>query len=146
MSRVLLDSNIYDKLEHDEEARKKLAAAVDHCQIKVIATPVVADEMRQSPFCGFPDFFPISIEAEAVAVIGHACLGMARLGPGDVYTAHRGSSNNTKDAIIADSADKLADLFVSEDSRCRKRLSQVSTCCQAMSYDYFRAWLLAQTW
>ena len=65
---------------------------------------------------------------------------------GDVLNAHRGESKKTKDARIADSADALAEVFVSEDSRCRKRLAEFSQRCRAMSYTDFRSWALSQSW
>lgn len=131
---------------HDQETRDRLAKGINLGQVVVIATPIVADEMSDSPFRGFPDFFPIKIEVEAVAVLGYARLGMARLGSGDVYKSHRGNSKQIKDAIIAESADKLADIFVSEDVRCRSRLDQISQSCRSMSYGDLRTWLLAQKW
>jgi len=145
MARLLLDSNIYDKSQHDQETRDRLAEGINLGQVVIIATPVVAGELNDSPFRGFPDFFPIKIEAEAVAVLGYARLGMSRLGSGNVYKAHRGNSIQIKDAIIAESADKLADIFVSEDVRCRSRLDQISQRCRSMSYGDLQTWLLAQT-
>jgi hypothetical protein len=88
-----------------------------------------------------PEFFPVQLEPEAVFVLGHAALGMARLGSGEVFEAHRGESNKTRDAIIAESADKLADVFVSEDGRCRKRLARIATRCRPMNFNEFRLWL-----
>ncbi len=99
MTRIFLDVNIYDKLRDDAEARSHLADGVEGGGVAVVTTPVVANEMKHSPFSGFPPFFPVRIEPEAVVVLGHARLGMARLGSGKVFKAHRGGSKKTKDAI-----------------------------------------------
>ena len=140
---VLLDGNIYDRLDVDAEARGLLSRRIASGHVRVIATPVVVDELGNSPFGGLPGWFPIEIEAESVAVLGHWGLGMARLGGGSTYTAHRGESNKIPDAIIADSAESLAGILVSEDRRCRKRLADISRRCSAMNYEQFRAWLSA---
>jgi hypothetical protein len=144
VTRVFLDTNVYDRLRDDLATRTRLATAISRGQVRVVATPVMADEMLVGPFGGFPDYFPVQVEPEAVFVLGHARLGMARLGLGKVFNAHKGSSQNTKDAIVAESADKLADILVSEDRRCRNRLAQLSHSCTAMDFHAFCDWLSAQ--
>ena len=141
MNRILLDCTIYDKLLLDAEARDSLHALIDDVRVKVIATPMVLDELREGPFGGLPDWFPITIEAETVTVLDYAVLDMTRLGGGDIYGEHRGESQKIPDAIIADSADALADILVSEDRRCRERLKKISTRCKGLDYREFREWL-----
>jgi predicted nucleic acid-binding protein len=138
---LLLDVNIYNKLEADPGARATLAHAINAGLARVIATPIVVDELRESPFGGLPNWFPIKLEVENVAVVGYWRIGMARLGDGGVYTAHRGQSNKIPDAIIADSADSLADILVSDDHRCRKRLAEITSRCMAMDYQEFLTWV-----
>ena len=141
MQTILLDSNIYDKLWSDENTRLRLASLILHSKVHVIATPKIVDELTRSPFKGVPDWFDVDEEIEAVAVVGHARVGMARLGSGNVYMHHRGNSQNVEDAIIADSADDLADIAVSEDGRFVRRLNSISGRCHAMGYTQFMAWL-----
>jgi hypothetical protein len=141
MNTVLLDGNVYDKLQADVKTRSALQKLVSRGLVKVIATPIVRDELKRSPFGGFPDWFPVVLEAENVTVLGYATLGMTRLGEGEVYSDHRGESKKIPDAIIADSADGLADILVSEDRRCRERLKQISTRCKGMDYEEFSEWL-----
>ena len=135
---VILDGNIYNALSNDAETRTRLVQAIDDGLVRVIATPVVVDELVDSPFGGVPTWFPIDIETESVAVVGFWRIGMARLGDGEVFTKHRGESNNTPDAILADSANDLADILVTNDRRCRKRLSEISSTCEAIDYAQFR--------
>lgn len=145
MKTLYLDGNIYDKLRDDDTARSALAAKIQSGEFRVIATPIVIGELTDSPFRGIPDWFPVEVEAESAVVLGHARLGMARLGDGEVLIAHRGESKKTKDAIIADSADAYADVLVSEDGRCRNRLSQLSTKCRGLSWVEFRQRLVEGT-
>ena len=67
---------------------------------------------------------------------------MTDLGEGEVHNEHLGASKKQfPDAIIADTADALADVLVTEDPRFRKRLNKISESCQAMKYEEFTAWL-----
>ena len=88
MQTILLDSNIYDELWSDENTRLRLASLILHSKARVIATPKIVDELRRSPFKGVPDWFDVDEEIEAVAVVGHARVDMARLGSGNVYRHH----------------------------------------------------------
>ena len=141
MQTILLDSNIYDKLWSDEKTRLRLASLILYSNVRVIATPKIVDELTRSDFNGVPDWLDVGEEIEAVAVVDHARVGMARLGSGNVYSHHRGNSQNVEDAIIADSADDLADIAVSEDRRFVRRLNSRSGRCHAMGYTQFMAWL-----
>ncbi len=141
MTTILLDANVYDKLQADGESRATLRALVDRGSAKVVATPMILEELQSSPFGGIPDWFPVTVEAENVTVLGYAPLGMTKLGEGVVYGEHRGESSKIPDAIIADSADALTDILVSEDRRCRERLKKISARCTGFDYEQFREWL-----
>lgn len=141
MITVLFDCHIYDKLAVDRATCEAIRSLVDQRTIRVVATPMVLDELRRSPFGGVPDWFPVEIEPESVTVLGFAPLGKTRLGEGDVCTEHRGSSKKIPDAIIADSASSLADILVSEDRRCRDRLKKISTRCKGLDYREFCEWI-----
>jgi hypothetical protein len=144
MVTILLDSNVYDALDQDPTVRSMIATLIAQGDLRMIATPKVLDELHSSPFGGLPDWFPVELEAESAFVLGHAQLGMARLGSGDIYTQHRGESSKVPDAIIADSAHASADILVTEDKRCRKRLQKISDRCRAMTYSEFHEWLVSQ--
>ncbi len=141
MTTILLDGNVYNKLEADGESCARLRALVDRGLARVIATPVVVDELEKSPFRGLPKWFPVSVEAENVTVLNYGRLDMTNLGDGAAYAEHRGESDKIPDAMLADSADALADILVSEDRRCRERLKKISTRCRGLDYNEFREWL-----
>ena len=144
MTKIILDTNIYDKIECDEEVKLRVSALSSSNSICVIATPKIIDEIREGPFCGLPDWFPIQIESESVFVLDHARLDMARLGEGIIYREHRGESNQVEDAIISDSAADMADILVSDDQRLVKRLNDLRTRCIGMNYARFREWLFSE--
>ena len=143
MLTLLLDSNVYDDLLANDIAKSRLAELSCAGRIRVIATPTIVEELvhNNSPFDGVPDWFPVERVHESVFVVGHARLGMAKLGPGDVYGHHRGDSSQIKDAVIADSAETLADIAVSCDNRFRKRLNDVANRCRVMNFEEFQTWL-----
>lgn len=144
MTKIIFDTNIYDRIGDDEASRLKVCELSDSDFICIIVTPKIIDELIQSLFGGLPDWFPICYEPENVAVCGHARSGMARLGEGRDYTEHRGDSNNIADAIISDSAAAMADIVVSEDQRLVKRFNDLRTHCIAMRYATFREWLFTE--
>jgi hypothetical protein len=115
VTKLLLDGNVYDMLRDDDKSRLLLSQLVADGLVQVLATPVVVAELKGSSFSGVPAWFPISVVAEAVTVLGHARLGMARLSSGKLYRVHRGESRKVRDAIIAHSANALADALVSQD-------------------------------
>ena len=141
MNTILLDGNVYDKLQVDEETRAALQALVGTGLVRVIATPMVLEELQRSSFGGLPDWFPVTVEAESVTVLGCAPLGMTKLGDGEVYAEHRGEAKKIPDSIIVDSANAPAHILVLEDRRCRERLKKISTRCRGMHYEEFREWL-----
>lgn len=143
MKTVLLEGNIYNKLEHDLCTRERILRLSESNAIRVIVTPKVKDELEHegSPFHGIPDWFPVHLENEAVVIFDHAHLDQADLGEGEVCSEHLGTSKQVSDAMIADSADTRADVLVTEDERFWKRLNEISESCQAMKYEEFTAWL-----
>jgi hypothetical protein len=144
MVRILLDGNIYGKLAADTVARELLRQRVARTEVTIIATPVLAAELSESPFRGFPNWFPIRVQHDCVAIAGITRSGTARSSIGQMYRAHRGESRgNGRDAIIAQAANSMADIFVSEDGRSRRRLARLSQKCRALSFEEFSNWFRA---
>ena len=140
MKTVLLDGNVYHELARDTETRADLCDCVARGTLRVICTPGIERELRDSPFRGIPDWFPVHYELESVSILPFR-LGETRLGRGGVYRDHRGTSQQRPDAEIADAADTYADLFVTQDKRCRSRAGKYATRCRTLSFPDFRVWL-----
>jgi hypothetical protein len=77
-----------------------------------------------------------------VFILDHSRLDYARLGEGEIFSAHRGTSQQIKDAVIVDAADTDADVFVSEDRRARERYAKRRTGGRALDYARLRTDIL----
>lgn len=142
MIRAVLDANIWDKLAADEQARERIRSLCEALQLGIVMPDTLLQQLEQSPFGGVPDWFPTDVIADSVFVLDHSRLDFARLGEGDVFTAHRGTSQQISDAVIVDAADSDADLFVSEDRRARERYAKLRDPTRALDYLRFRSEIL----
>lgn len=141
MDKVIFDTNIYDKLICDRETCSAISELITGGILSVEVPLTVEDELLESSHKGVPNLFPVERTSDAVFIVGYSKLGSARLGGGEIYTAHRGQSQKVKDAVIADTANSDCNVFVSEDNRCRNRLRELTDKCSCFSYDEFKQWL-----
>ena len=139
MAKFILDSNVFDQLEKRPELKERPHALVADGLITVLVPPTIKRELDQSPFQGVPTWFPVELTSDSVTILDYAQLRTSSLGIGDVYKTHKGISGILRDAVIADAANTDADIFVSEDGRCRKRLAQSSSSCKSMDFNEFEA-------
>jgi hypothetical protein len=140
--RVVLDSNTWDQLAHDGDARVRVAALVDSGELVVVVPATLRRELVDSPFRRVPDWFPVEVVLDGVTVLGHSRLGESRLGDGVVFGSHRGQSHQVADAVIVDTAHSCADLYVSEDRRARTRYATISDGSRSLTYAEFRVRIL----
>ncbi len=134
--KVILDTNIYDKLDCDINAQVKLKELIDKGKLVVIVTRTIFEELKESPFGGIPSFFKTKYIGNTVSRSGLMCSGDS-LGTGDLFDSHLGKSTKINDALIVDAADLKADYLVSEDKRLKKRMARVSQNCEVLSYSDF---------
>ena len=142
MSSVVLDCQIFDLLADDDPARHCLAELVGAEELEIVVPETLHRELLASPFGGVPDWCPATIIADRVFVLDHSRLDFARPGEGETFSAHRGASNKTSDAVLADIAHEDADLFVSEDKRARQRYGAIAGEERALDYATFRTQVL----
>ncbi|HDR9095096.1 hypothetical protein QZM46_29985 [Burkholderia vietnamiensis] len=126
MIQIILDSNIYDRLEQDAESVELLRNLIAQQAVEVLMPRQVAEELYKRQ-AGLPDLFPVKAIGHAVARPGVMCAG-DYLGSGEVYDAHRGTSNSEADAFIVDVATTAADWFISEDRRSLRRFPTGKRC------------------
>lgn len=134
--KIILDGNIYNKLEIDSATRNKCRQLIEDGSMTVIITRTVYEELMPSKFNGIPDFFPVQYEGDTVARCGIMCAG-DRLRKGEVFDEHLGQSHQVKDALIADAATVYADYLVTEDKRLRKRLADIAKSCKVLTFEDF---------
>jgi hypothetical protein len=85
--RLYLDGNIYNLLDHDLPTRELAARlAVTH-RVEFVASPVLMGELSSSPFKGLPNWFPVKVLPEGIAIFGVARSGMARASEGLVSSS-----------------------------------------------------------
>ena len=125
MKNVFLDTNAYDALRAWPDVIARIRLLCDRGILKIIATSTVRDELKRGPLRGIPDWFPVTLDLDGIGVIDHSRIGHARIGRNDIYDRHRGKSRQVPDAVIAESAERYADVFVSDDQRCRRYLHKV---------------------
>jgi hypothetical protein len=141
MTTILFDTNAYDALALQPEARERVRALCERGVITVVATSTIVDELADSPMQGLPAWFPVTEELDGIAVIGHSRIGHARIGVNDIYEPHLGESNQVADAVIAESAERYADILVSDDVRCRSRFAKLTQKCEVLTTAEFVKWL-----
>ncbi len=137
MLRVVLDSNIWNELEKDPNVRRRIQRMCRDGDLQVVIPHTLLHELRDSPWCGVPDWFPTEQAADCVCVVGHSRVGAGRVGDGQVYSAHKGGSKQVADAVLADFASMDADVFVTNDKRARTRYRKGARRGLAMTYDEF---------
>lgn len=134
MIQIILDSNIYDRLEKDLGSVELLRSLMEQQAVAILMPRQVAEELNKRK-TGFPDLFPVKDIGHAVARAGVMCAG-DYLGPGRTFDEHKGFSNKDADAFIVDVATMAADWFVSDDRRSLRRFPDEVRCI-SMDYDDF---------
>ncbi len=141
-TKLVLDANIWDKLAEDDQARDRIRSLCDAGDLEVVVPDTLLQQLAASPFSGVPEWFPTNVIADSMFVLAHSKLDFARLGNGEMFTAHRGSSQQITDAVIVDAADTDADVFVSEDRRARQRYARLRDHSRSLEYARFRREIL----
>ena len=132
--RILLDTNIFDKLSEDADSTSLLNLLSDENSIEIIIPYAVIAELIESPFGGIPNWLNVKEELDSVSVLPFK-IGTSRLGDGEAYSAHLGKSKKFDDAKVVDAVSSYSvDIFVSEDRRCLHRAKEAVSECSCFSY------------
>ncbi|GAA6154183.1 PIN domain-containing protein [Pseudoteredinibacter isoporae] len=137
MGKVILDTNVYDKIYADTVILNTLVGLVDSGKIEVLAPRVVRDELEAGPFGCVPNDFDVTHVPDGVAIASLAVPDDCVVSDGVEYYQHKGNSNKSKDAIISHTALHFADILVTEDKKFRKRIAKVDSGFRAMTYSDF---------
>ncbi|WP_148282301.1 hypothetical protein [Corallococcus coralloides] len=135
--RFILDGNIYDKLALDTALVDRIRRLIDHKSLTLLANRSLWSEIESSPHEALAKSLPVIRIGESVFMAGGRVGD--RVGSGNLYRTHRGTSKKLNDALIADATDASADYLVTEDERCRNRMTQYSSRAQAIDFEGFKA-------
>jgi predicted nucleic acid-binding protein len=133
---IVLDCNIYDKLAETPKIQQQLRCLISDKALTIIATRCLWDEIEKSSHVTLAKSLPVTFVGESVMFVDGSVDD--RLGSGELYDAHRGSSNQHNDALIVDAAEFDADFLVSEDGRLRRRMNEHAIRCKAISFSDFQ--------
>lgn len=150
--KVMLDTQIYDLLAGKPAIIASLNALQHANAISILSTQIQEDELA-----GIKDGVKAAEVAKierhrvptAGAVYGVSTFGTATYGDGSdsgisIDEVRSSSKGHTRDALIATSASKQADVLVTEDDRLAKRLGSLSPKCQVWSFSRLKKWIVAQ--
>lgn len=126
--KIVLDSMIFDLIVATDGLSNRIARSVEKGQIKILTTHVQEDQLTAMP--GLQKLskiaeVPREMIPTSVFFLDLSRLGMARLGDRDdrsIDQIRRGNIEHTPDALIADTAQKYADVLVTEDATLAKRV------------------------
>lgn len=126
MIAIIFDTNIYDRLERDDEIVAMVNALIACGAVEILKPRQVAEELFERPN-PLPDLFPTRVIGHSVGRAGIMRAGDF-LGDGAAYDEHKGKSRKDADAFIVDVASWVADWFVTEDNRCFVRFPTGTRC------------------
>jgi len=135
--KAILDSDIWNERAVDLRVRERIRFLSEGGQLEIIVPDTLLRELNVSPLGDVRRWFPVTNIPDRVAVVGHSRIGGARVEDGEIYSAHRGQSQQVPDAVIVDAADTDADVFVSQDRRARERYARMRNAGRSLDYARF---------
>lgn len=161
--KLMLDTNIYDKLDSDVAVNESLKKLIHDQRIELITTHIQEDELAMAPEMTGAESGKIPTEG---FILGVSKLGEATIGDGSttkkvptagavwgvskwgeatwgdgsgqgisVDDVKTDKGNHAKDALIATTASHHADYLITEDKRLIKKLKQSSAKCVVIDFE-----------
>lgn len=152
ITRFMLDTNVFDRLDEDPQVLEALARIVDRGRVEVlVALPqldqliAIRDEAKRQRLFAIRDRLRARQAPATQVAVPLAELGLdASSEFAADYAALQGMDvRDTADIAIATSAKWAGACFVSCDKRILKRIDHVVPSVWAMSYEEFAATILA---
>ncbi|MEK9970332.1 MAG: hypothetical protein VW600_14425 [Ferrovibrio sp.] len=153
MTRVMFDTNAYDKILEGGDGRR-VRALIDDGKIIVITTHIQEDQIRKNPKAEerkelLDLFFQLNSKRENTSL---ALWGISKWDE----SPFSGESENAKltaiqrnlvtpseDEILGTTAEKLCDVFVTDDKKFSARLIKAAPNLRVLTYENFRKEFLA---
>lgn len=150
MKKFMLDTQIYDLIIAVPGFIEQINRLTSNGEVEILCTHIQNDELFN-----IQDAHKRAEVARikrrqvttAGAVYGISKYGMATYGNGSssgisLNQIRSSSKQHTKDALIATTASRDADVLVTEDKRFFKKFNLISTSCNVWSFDKFKAYIL----
>ena len=149
--RIMLDTQIYDFIVDTEGMTDRLNKFSVENRILILATHIQEDELVKIPDDRKRRAINEIVREKVVtsgAVWGVSKWGEATWGDGgsggiSIDEVRSPSKKHTKDALIATSAAKDADVIVTEDRRLAKRMLALSVSCEVWGFERFREYIFS---
>lgn len=143
--KVMLDSNIFDRIVTTKGLVDDLIRLATDEKIDMVTTHVQEDELNRIPDAEKRNAViqvPRQVIKTSGAIYDVSKYGQAKYGDGSVQghshqDVHKGNPKHAEDALISLTALKQVDVFVTEDKTLHKKVTQMSTSLQVWSFQDF---------
>ena len=146
----MLDTQIYDLVITTPNFIERLNRLAEEGKITILCTHIQNDELSKIPDAN--KYAEIAkIKRTQVTTAGAVCgiskygastYGNGSLGGISIDQIRSASKGHTKDALIATTAARDADVLVTEDDRLSKKFESKSTSCELWSFEKFKTFIL----
>lgn len=153
--RLMIDSMIFDKLIEDQRVLRALKELTEEGRVEVLVTHVQHDQLRATPDSQKRRRL-LEVAGKVVpthgVVVGVSGIGEARLADDQAMSVLRGVGERGQgrarrrhmiDALIAATAEKEADLIVTDDQKLRARLRSMDMRVGVWTWERMRTHILA---
>lgn len=148
--RVLIDSNIYDKLIDPPCILNRILQLIRSAKIELLQPQIIRSQLAETPDIPKRDKL-LSIPTRAVPVDGFLAsysgagdrvgAGSGRIKIDDILKKKKPTREHIVDALIATTAATEADAFVTEDKRLRTKMRSATPSIQLWTFADFEAHL-----
>jgi len=151
MKKIMLDTQIFDRVIADKEFREKLQKLVKTKKIKFLITHAQLDEIKNIPnkkeakrveLLKLIKELNMKIIPTEGAIFDVSRFDMAKLSDDTKTIEHlrnyKKEENPSRDALIAITSLKNADSFVTNDANLRKRILELNPSIEIKNYQEFR--------
>jgi len=146
---IMFDTNIYDKIIDNLGMVDRLNQLTKEGKLVVLSTHIQDDELAR-----IPDEKKRHAIAEisrkmvttSGAVWGVSKWGKATWGPGgkgkiNIEAIRKGNAEDTEDALIGTTAERDADVLVTEDNRFAERMKRLNPSCEIWNFVKLKEYL-----
>jgi hypothetical protein len=149
--RVMLDTQIYDLVANTPGLVEAVNALQRRGALTILCTHIQEDELasiRDATKAARVAAIQRTRAPTAGGVYGVSKYGAGTYGDGSdsgisIDEVRASSKRHTRDALIATSSSKHADVLVTEDGRLARRLNHLTPRCQVWSFSEFQQWVVA---